>query len=240
MTTQLRTYRVWAAFEVPQGTDDTEVIHLLRDAFFGNERFTMRIAQIAEPEEGDPPTTVRTWARIDIPAHMTWHDIRSPLRELYQSLRYPYHEQSLVFREQPDDVDDIITARELRRGHPEDQSWEEPGRDQPAPHTLSFWWVSAPAEGQRRESAPKEGTYLARFQSRGALVIPAVGDTVHLFSQRVQVIARSIGYEYSDAYEYTGTDEDSDRPVCTEVHIDVYVETPLPKPAPSRRPAWQN
>ncbi|WP_030569789.1 hypothetical protein [Streptomyces aureocirculatus] len=228
MTTQLRTYRVWAAFEAPQDAAATEITNVLQDAFVGHEHFTMRIVQIAEPEEDDPPTTVCTWARIDAPASMTWDDIRSPLRELYRSLRHPLVEQSMVIRERPDDVDDIITARELRRGSPDDENKDEPGRDEPALHTLTFYWVSTPAEGQTRESAPKGGTYLATFQARGALEVPAVGDTVTLFSQRVQVIARSFDYEYSDAYVA------SDGPVCTEGKITVYVETPLPKPFSSR------
>ncbi|GGU40349.1 hypothetical protein [Streptomyces violascens] len=229
---QLRTYRVCAAFEVPRGVADAEVRGTIQYSVLGHELFNMRSLTVEEPWDEEPweasddeLTIAHTWARIDAPASMSRGGLRQALKELYQGFKYPLVERSMTIEERPDTVDAIIDAREFRRGG--DEEGAEPGADQAALHTVRFWWCSTPAEGEARTSAPKEGTFLAKFHSRGAIALPAVGDTVSLFAHRVKVIGRTLGYEYSDAYEYSDEHEDHDR---TEVNIDIYVELPLVRP----------
>lgn len=216
---RIRTYRVEAAFETPPATTAGEIRDALQSTFFQHDHFTMRHAEVGEAQ--DNPGITPTWARIDAPADMPWDDVYGQLRELYRSIRYPLDERSILIRERPDDIDDIIAAYQYSRSS--DEADPTPGADKPALHTLNFWWCSAPPEGQTRESSPTAGEFLAEVRSLGALQVPAVGDTVSLFERRLNVIARAFSYRYGDAFEPEEGDDDT----SMEVAIDIYVEQPL-------------
>lgn len=216
---RIRTYRVEAAFETSPATAAGEIRDALGATFFQHEHFNLRQSVVDEAQ--DDPGITPTWARIDAPADMPWDDVYSQLRELYRSVRYPLDERSILIRERPDDIDDIIDAYQFHRGN--DEADTSPRADKPVPHTLTFWWCSALPEGQTRESAPTGGTFLAEMRSLGALQVPAVGDTVLLFQRPVKVIARTFSYAFSDPFE----PEEGDDDIYSRVSIDVYVEQPL-------------